>query len=79
MHSMQYSVLYYMVACNSLEPRVPLIVFEKANFNANDASAGWDGIYKGKKLNPDVFVYTIDIMCENNTILTYKGNVALIQ
>lgn len=55
------------------------VVYEKANFNANDASAGWDGTFKGKKLNPDVFVYTIEIVCENNTILTYKGNVALIQ
>jgi gliding motility-associated-like protein len=55
------------------------VVYEKSNFNANDASAGWDGMYKGKKLNPDVFVYTIDILCDNNTMLSYKGNVALIQ
>jgi len=25
------------------------IVFEKSNFNANDASSGWDGTYKGRK------------------------------
>ncbi len=55
------------------------VIYEKANFNANDASAGWDGMYKGKKMNPDVFVYIIDILCENNTVLSYKGNVALIQ
>ena len=55
------------------------VVFENSSFNANDASAGWNGTFKGTKLNPDVFVYTIDIICENNTILTYKGNVALIQ
>ena len=55
------------------------VVFEKANFNANDASSGWDGTFKGAKLNPDVFVYTIDIICENNTILSYKGNIALIR
>jgi gliding motility-associated-like protein len=55
------------------------VVYEKTNFNANDASAGWDGTFKGAKLNPDVFVYTIDILCENNTMLSYKGNVALIQ
>ena len=55
------------------------VVFEKSNLNANDASTGWDGTFKGKKLTPDVFVYTVDIICDNNTILTYKGNVALIQ
>lgn len=55
------------------------VVYEKANFKANDAASGWDGTFKGAKLNPDVFVYTIDIICDNNTVLTYKGNVALIQ
>ncbi len=55
------------------------LVFEKNSFDPNDASAGWDGTFKGVKLNSDVFVYTIDIICDNNSILIYKGNVALIQ
>jgi len=55
------------------------VVFEKSNFNANDASAGWDGTYKGAKLPPDVFVYMLDVICENNTNLIFKGNIALIK
>jgi gliding motility-associated-like protein len=55
------------------------IVYERNNFKANDASAAWDGTYKGSKLTPDVFVYTIDIICDNGSILTFKGNIALIQ
>lgn len=55
------------------------LIFEKNNLNPNDASTGWDGTFKGKKLTPDVFVYTVDVICDNNTILTHKGNVALIQ
>lgn len=55
------------------------IVFEKSSFNANDPAAGWDGTFKGAKLNAEVFVYMIDIICDNNSILNYKGNVALIQ
>jgi len=55
------------------------VVFEKSSFNANDASAGWDGTFKGGKLNPDVYVYTIEIICNNNSLLVYKGNIALIQ
>jgi gliding motility-associated-like protein len=55
------------------------VVFEKANFNANDASAGWDGTFKGKKLSPDVFVYTLEVVCANNQPLVFKGNVALIR
>ena len=55
------------------------MIFEKSNFNPNDAAFGWDGTYKGVKLGSDVFVYMIDIMCDNNTVLNYKGNVALLQ
>ncbi|MEO8764864.1 MAG: PKD domain-containing protein [Ginsengibacter sp.] len=55
------------------------VVFEKANFNANDAAAGWDGSFKGKKLGPDVFVYALELVCSNNQTMVYKGNVALIK
>ena len=55
------------------------LVFERLNFNANDASAGWDGKYKGKTLSPDVFVYVCEIVCDNNQLLSYKGDVTLLQ
>ena len=55
------------------------IVFEKANFNPNDASAGWDGTFKGKQLPPDVFVYMLQVVCDNNSVLTFKGNIALLR
>lgn len=55
------------------------MVFERLNFNPNDASAGWDGKYKGKVLSPDVFVYVCEIVCENNQLLSYKGDVTLLQ
>ena len=55
------------------------VVFERANFNANDASFGWDGTYKGKKFSPDVFVYELEVLCSNNQSLVFKGNVALIK
>lgn len=54
------------------------VVYEKADFTANVPSAGWDGTYKGKKLTPDVYIYVIEILCDNNTLLVYKGNIALI-
>lgn len=55
------------------------LVFERINFNANDALTGWDGIFKGKQAPQDVYVYSIEVMCENQTVLTYAGNVALIR
>jgi gliding motility-associated-like protein len=55
------------------------IVYEKNDFFANDTRAGWDGTYKGRKLTPDVYVYIIEVLCDNNTTLPFKGNVALIK
>lgn len=55
------------------------VVFEKVNFLPNDASAGWDGTMKGQKLNSDVYVYTAEILCENNTPMIVNGNIALLR
>ncbi|MFT3936499.1 MAG: PKD domain-containing protein [Chitinophagaceae bacterium] len=55
------------------------MVFEKRNFPANDATSGWDGTYKGQKAASDTYVYMVDIICENATIITYKGNITLIR
>ncbi|MBE7173470.1 MAG: PKD domain-containing protein [Williamsia sp.] len=56
-------------------------VYEKYNFQANDGSpsAGWNGRYKDKDAGQDVYVYIIEVVCENSTVVTYKGNVALIR
>lgn len=55
------------------------VVFEKFNFNPNDANAGWDGTYKGQKLQSDVFVYIADVVCDNNIHFPLKGNLTLIR
>jgi gliding motility-associated-like protein len=54
-------------------------VFEKKGFNANDPSSGWDGTYKGTRLTSDVFVYTLDLVCENNAVMSLRGNISLVQ
>lgn len=55
------------------------IVYERNDFMPNDANAGWNGTFKGKQLSPDVYVYIIEVMCDNNTVLPLKGNVALLK
>ena len=54
-------------------------VFARYSFKANDESLGWDGTLKGQKLGSDVYVYMIEIQCDNNTTMVYKGNIALIK
>ncbi|MEY2918628.1 MAG: hypothetical protein RIS73_2342, partial [Bacteroidota bacterium] len=55
------------------------MVFQKANLFPNNPSAGWNGTYNGRVQNSDVYTYIIEIICENSVILTYKGNITLIQ
>jgi hypothetical protein len=55
------------------------VVFERANFPANSVSHGWNGLIKGVPGGPDVFVYTAEVLCENGSSFTYKGNVSIIK
>jgi gliding motility-associated-like protein len=55
------------------------VVFEKKDFAANDPSAGWDGTINGKPAPVDVYVYTLEVICNNSQIVPYHGNVALIR
>jgi gliding motility-associated-like protein len=55
------------------------MVFQKSNFAPNSASQAWDGTFNGKPAPADVYVYTIQILCENATLIPYHGNVTLIR
>ncbi|HEY8387428.1 MAG TPA: PKD domain-containing protein, partial [Parasegetibacter sp.] len=55
------------------------LIFERRNFMANDANAGWDGTIKGKPAEADTYVYIVEFICENATIIPFKGNVTLIR
>jgi gliding motility-associated-like protein len=54
------------------------VVFEKRDFPVNDPLYGWDGTYKGRKSQADVYVYQVEIFCDNGEIITLNGNIALI-
>ena len=54
------------------------VVYEKRDFPVNDASSGWNGTYKGKRPAADVYVYQIEVFCENGDIIRLNGNIALI-
>ncbi len=55
------------------------MVFQKANMVPNDEAAGWDGKYNGKLASADVYTYIIEIVCENSAVISYKGNITLLQ
>ena len=55
------------------------VVFEAQQFPVNDPAYGWNGKYKGNKPIPDVYVYQVEIFCDNSEIIRFEGNIALIQ
>jgi len=55
------------------------IVFQKSNFAANSSADAWDGTFNGQPAPADVYVYTIQILCNNATLIPYHGNITLIR
>ncbi len=53
------------------------IMFERSNFAPNSHDFGWDGRVNGKLADTGVYIYTVEVICENGVPYTYKGNVTL--
>ncbi|MEL6989385.1 MAG: gliding motility-associated C-terminal domain-containing protein, partial [Bacteroidota bacterium] len=54
-------------------------VFRKTDFPANIPEEGWDGTYKGKRLNPGVFVYVFQVRMRSGEREQIQGDVSLIR
>lgn len=48
-------------------------------FDTKNKNIGWDGTYKGVKVDPGVFAYYLNTVCYNGQVLIKKGNVTLIR
>lgn len=55
------------------------LVYERTNFNIEDPAYGWDGRMNGQPVNPDVFIYVAELVCDSNEDFTMKGNVMLVR
>ncbi|HRI58602.1 MAG TPA: gliding motility-associated C-terminal domain-containing protein [Saprospiraceae bacterium] len=53
------------------------LVFENFDFQPNDLNSGWDGMVRGDKANPAVFVYYAEILFIDGETVLYKGDVML--
>ncbi|HEX5111685.1 MAG TPA: gliding motility-associated C-terminal domain-containing protein, partial [Saprospiraceae bacterium] len=54
------------------------MLFHKEDYDINSFE-GWDGTFRGNKMQPAVFVYVADITLGDGTHLQRKGNVTLIR
>ncbi|MFZ1664730.1 MAG: gliding motility-associated C-terminal domain-containing protein, partial [Flavobacteriales bacterium] len=48
-------------------------------FRTTDQKQGWDGAYKGKPVDPAVFVYWLKVGCKDGQDFFTKGNVSVIR
>ena len=55
------------------------VVFENREIPVNNPAYGWNGNYKGKAAQPDVYIYQLEIICANGEVIKYSGNIALIR
>ena len=55
------------------------VVFQKRDFPVNDPTQGWDGRFRGQAPQAETYVYTAEVYCENGTLFTLTGSIALIR
>lgn len=55
------------------------VVFEAYDFPTNDPAYGWNGLFRGKLLNPAVFVYQAQIRYIDGREELFKGDVTLMR
>lgn len=48
-------------------------------FSTTDINNGWNGIFKGNEVSPDVYNYYLQVTCLDNRIFTKRGNTSLIK
>jgi gliding motility-associated-like protein len=57
------------------------LIFERNNLAPSaflDAANSWDGRFRGRDMNPGVFVYLIEVTFDDGITLLYRGDVTLL-
>lgn len=54
-------------------------IFEKENFLPNDEPSGWDGTFRGRPVNPGVFVWMAKLKFKDGLELSISGNVTVVR
>ena len=55
------------------------LVFETADTPLNDPTMGWDGLFKGQKMNSGVYSWMITVEFSDGEQLNYQGNSTLVR
>jgi hypothetical protein len=55
------------------------LVYSASDFQPNDTSIGWDGNFRGKPMNPGVYVWVLEAEYLDGSKETFSGNTTLIR
>ena len=55
------------------------LVFEQTNFIPDNGASGWEGDFKGRPLNPGVYIYKILVAYEDGRTQLLKGDITLLR
>jgi gliding motility-associated-like protein len=69
------------VRANNID-RLYFVIYDRWGekmFETQSLAQGWDGLYEGKILPPDVYTYYLEATCEGGSTYFDKGNITLIR
>ena len=55
------------------------LVYEGKDFQINDTDIGWDGEFRGKQMDPGVYVWVLEVQYMDGVKEIFKGNTTLIR
>ena len=55
------------------------LIYEGENLPLNVESSGWDGTFKGEKMDSGVFVYISEIQFIDGEVVTFQGDISLVR
>jgi gliding motility-associated-like protein len=54
-------------------------LYARRDLPINDPSAGWDGTFRDKMMDPGVYVYVVEVELIDGSVRLYKGDVMLVK
>ncbi len=55
------------------------LVYKRENFSINDTAVGWDGTFRGKEMNPGLFIWTVEVDYIDGSSEVFQGQTNLIR
>jgi gliding motility-associated-like protein len=55
------------------------MIYLAKNIPLGDISKGWDGTFKGQKVNPGVYVYLILVKFLDGEVLPFSGDITVLR